>query len=244
MALVDKLPRSATATAAEDNSQVLEIDHALFVYLVGQQPTFALIIQKALSLRLRAQITDQDLPGDEPEAAATVPADRKGNGIVQLKENIFQLRGQCMSYLIKGTKKNMLIDTGLPWETENLEAQLISIGLSKEDIHIVALTHEHLDHIGGVPIFSPKTVVAAHVLAANKISLQDEFVLMSKAFRLSADAYHIDIHLHHGTIPPGTVPARSPCMNPTIRSCLPEIPSLPTAFSAGYSPLEASATTL
>ena len=196
---MDSLPRSASAIVAEDDTRVLEIDHSLFIYLVGQQPTFALIIQKALSLRLRAQMSGELTPGGASEAAAAAPAERKGNGVTQLKENIFQLRGQCMSYLVKGTKKNLLIDTGLPWDSENLEMQLNSLGLSKDDIHIVVLTHEHLDHIGGVPLFSPRTVIAAHTLAANKISMQDEFVLMSKAFRLAADAYHVDIHLHHGT---------------------------------------------
>ena len=53
MALVDDLPRSATVVAAEENTRILEIDHALFVYLVGQQPTFALMVLKAISLRLR-----------------------------------------------------------------------------------------------------------------------------------------------------------------------------------------------
>lgn len=53
MALVDNLPRSASAVSAEDNTGVIEIDHAHFVYLVGQQPAFALIVLKALSLRLR-----------------------------------------------------------------------------------------------------------------------------------------------------------------------------------------------
>lgn len=58
MALVDSMPRSATAIAAMDATSVLAIDHALFVYLVGQQPAFALAVIKALSLKLRAQ-TDQ-----------------------------------------------------------------------------------------------------------------------------------------------------------------------------------------
>lgn len=56
MALVDNLPRSATAIAAEDGTGVLEIDHALFVYIVGQQPAFALAVIKTLSLRLRTQM--------------------------------------------------------------------------------------------------------------------------------------------------------------------------------------------
>ena len=56
MALVDSLPRSASAVAAGDETSVVEIDHAQFAYLVGQQPAFALIILKALSLRLRDQM--------------------------------------------------------------------------------------------------------------------------------------------------------------------------------------------
>lgn len=202
MALVDNLPRSASVTATEANTQLLEIDHALFVYLVGQQPAFALIILKAMSHRLRARGIPGH-PGKHQDAAPAAPvkpsSTAKGNGVVQLKENIFQFRGQCMSYLIKGAKKNLLVDTGLPWESDILEGQLASVGLSKEDIHIVVLTHEHLDHIGCVPIFSPQTTIAAHSLAANKISMQDEFVMMSKAFHLNVDDYHIDVHLHHGT---------------------------------------------
>ena len=56
MALVDSLPRSASAVAAGEDTSVVEIDHAQFAYLVGQQPAFALIILKALSLRLRKQM--------------------------------------------------------------------------------------------------------------------------------------------------------------------------------------------
>jgi CRP/FNR family cyclic AMP-dependent transcriptional regulator len=56
MALVDSLPRSASAVAAGDDTSAVEIDHAQFAYLVGQQPAFALIILKALSLRLRNQM--------------------------------------------------------------------------------------------------------------------------------------------------------------------------------------------
>jgi CRP/FNR family cyclic AMP-dependent transcriptional regulator len=56
MALVDSLPRSASAVAVGDDTSAVEIDHAQFAYLVGQQPAFALIILKALSLRLRNQM--------------------------------------------------------------------------------------------------------------------------------------------------------------------------------------------
>lgn len=202
MALVDNLPRSATISAAQNDTHLLEIDHALFVYLVGQQPAFALIVLKAMSHRLRAHGMPgipEKLKNLVPEGISKAPSSGNGNGVTQLKENIFQFRGKCMSYLVKGARKNLLIDTGLPWEHELLENQLASVGLSKEDIHIVALTHEHLDHIGCVPQFSPRTIIAAHSMSANKISMQDEFVLMSKAFHLNVEEYHIDFHLHHGT---------------------------------------------
>jgi CRP/FNR family transcriptional regulator, cyclic AMP receptor protein len=54
MAVIDASPRSATAVAAADQTRVMRINHARFVYLVSQQPAFALMIMDALSKRLRA----------------------------------------------------------------------------------------------------------------------------------------------------------------------------------------------
>ena len=69
MALVDSLPRSASAVAAGDDTSVVEIDHAQFAYLVGQQPAFALIILKALSLRLREQMEINRGHGGQPKGS-------------------------------------------------------------------------------------------------------------------------------------------------------------------------------
>ncbi len=54
MAVIDGSSRSATAIAAAPNTRVMRINHARFVYLVSQQPAFALMIMDALSKRLRA----------------------------------------------------------------------------------------------------------------------------------------------------------------------------------------------
>jgi CRP/FNR family cyclic AMP-dependent transcriptional regulator len=54
MAVIDGSSRSATAIAAAANTKVMRINHARFVYLVSQQPAFALMIMDALSKRLRA----------------------------------------------------------------------------------------------------------------------------------------------------------------------------------------------
>ena len=55
MALVENMPRSATATAGENGAAILEIDSSLFVYLVSQQPVFALVILKSMSQKMRNQ---------------------------------------------------------------------------------------------------------------------------------------------------------------------------------------------
>lgn len=53
MAVIDGSSRSATAIAASADTRVMRINHARFVYLVSQQPAFALMIMDALSKRLR-----------------------------------------------------------------------------------------------------------------------------------------------------------------------------------------------
>ncbi|WP_024518337.1 cyclic nucleotide-binding domain-containing protein [Bradyrhizobium sp. Tv2a-2] len=53
MAVIDGSSRSATAIAASPKTRVMRINHARFVYLVSQQPAFALMIMDALSKRLR-----------------------------------------------------------------------------------------------------------------------------------------------------------------------------------------------
>ena len=54
MAVIDGSSRSAPAIAASPDTRVMRINHARFVYLVSQQPAFALMIMDALSKRLRA----------------------------------------------------------------------------------------------------------------------------------------------------------------------------------------------
>src|ERR1700753_2489113 len=54
MAVIDGSARSATAIAAAPHTRVMRINYARFVYLVRQQPAFALMVMDALSKRLRA----------------------------------------------------------------------------------------------------------------------------------------------------------------------------------------------
>ena len=54
MAVIDGSARSATAISAAPKTRVMRINHARFVYLVSQQPAFALMVMDALSKLLRA----------------------------------------------------------------------------------------------------------------------------------------------------------------------------------------------
>ena len=53
MALVDDSPRSATAVADEDNTQLVALDQNKFTYLLRHQPDFALVVMGRLCERLR-----------------------------------------------------------------------------------------------------------------------------------------------------------------------------------------------
>lgn len=53
MAIIEGSPRSATAIAGEDHTQLIVLDRAKFIELLRQQPEFALIIMEKLCQRLR-----------------------------------------------------------------------------------------------------------------------------------------------------------------------------------------------
>jgi CRP/FNR family cyclic AMP-dependent transcriptional regulator len=53
MALVDDCPRSATAAAVEDGTELIVMDRARFLFMVRQQPEFALSLMHTLCQRLR-----------------------------------------------------------------------------------------------------------------------------------------------------------------------------------------------
>ena len=53
MALVDDSPRSAAASAVEDDTELIVMDRARFLFMVRQQPEFALSLMHTLCQRLR-----------------------------------------------------------------------------------------------------------------------------------------------------------------------------------------------
>jgi hydroxyacylglutathione hydrolase len=121
--------------------------------------------------------------------------------VVEVYPGVFQILGRKRSahaYVIKGARRNVLIDSCLPDGQAHVQGCLASLGLALEDIDMVLLTHEHIDHAGGVPMVAGHALVGAHRLAANKLTLNDEFVLMNQAFDAQAQPLAIDIYLHEG----------------------------------------------
>ena len=53
MALVDDSPRSATAKAIEEDTELIVMDRVRFLFMVRQQPEFALSLMHTLCKRLR-----------------------------------------------------------------------------------------------------------------------------------------------------------------------------------------------
>lgn len=103
------------------------------------------------------------------------------------------------AYLLKGKFSNVLIDSGLPSDWATLTRGLGEVGLAPEDINLVLLTHEHIDHAGGATLFPRRTMIGAHRLAASKLALKDEFALMNQVFELTLEDCHTDLLVDEGT---------------------------------------------
>ncbi len=100
--------------------------------------------------------------------------------IDEIEDSIFIIYSQKPSshvYLIRGTNKNILIDTGTKGNFARIVEAFSRINLKVADIHLVICTHEHYDHIGGISYFYNYSILAADRFAATKIELQDEYVI-------------------------------------------------------------------
>jgi glyoxylase-like metal-dependent hydrolase (beta-lactamase superfamily II) len=62
-----------------------------------------------------------------------------------LPDGVFRL--EIQAFLVRTPEKNILIDAGVG---KNLSANLKSLNIADEQIHVILLTHMHGDHIGGL----------------------------------------------------------------------------------------------
>jgi len=113
----------------------------------------------------------------------------------EIQQGIYLLRGEgsgSHSYLVRGSSRNILIDSGLDNNYLHLQEQLSNLGLKAKNIDVVLNTHEHLDHIGSNRYFQETSLIAAHRFAATKITLGDHYV----TFYRSRDLNEVPMHVH------------------------------------------------
>lgn len=193
MAVIDAQPRSATVTAMEDGTRVLPIDQARFVYLVSQQPAFALDILAALSQRVRGQ----------PAAVMLETKVSSDYAAHEIRRRLWQLRARgraCNCYLIRGRDRTVLVDTGLPSSAPALVQALEQAGCSPDDLDLVVLTHEHTDHAGGAAHLSGRPLIAAHPAAAGKLGLGDDLATASSVIGDDLPPLDVGLHLSDGSV--------------------------------------------
>jgi hydroxyacylglutathione hydrolase len=117
--------------------------------------------------------------------------------------DVYQVRFKnraANAYLVKGSKRTIMVDVGLSSNYAHLLTCLEHIGVTPEAIDMVVLSHEHLDHIGAAFHFTGRTYIAAHRLAANKIMLRDDFSMLRKMFNEPNVPIDIDIWLEEGNV--------------------------------------------
>lgn len=102
--------------------------------------------------------------------------------IKQLKPNVIRINfkefGSCV-YLIKLKDKFIMIDTGSPDTVIELKESLAELGIKREDIKLVILTHFHYDHTGGlvllrkIPVYASKKDFGENVIDIKKLKIPE-----------------------------------------------------------------------
>jgi glyoxylase-like metal-dependent hydrolase (beta-lactamase superfamily II) len=83
--------------------------------------------------------------------------------LIDLKTGGF--KNLICSYVLKGTKTTMIIESGPTSSVPNLVSGLLELDVKPEDVEYVAVTHVHLDHGGGAGSllkFLPNAKVLVH----------------------------------------------------------------------------------
>jgi glyoxylase-like metal-dependent hydrolase (beta-lactamase superfamily II) len=123
--------------------------------------------------------------------------------LIQAADDIYQIRFKnraANAYLVRGSRRTIMIDAGLSSNYPHLVTCLNHVGVTPEMIDMVVLSHEHLDHIGAAWHFAGRTTIAAHRLAANNIKLRDDFSMLRKMFNEPNVPIDVDIWLEEGNI--------------------------------------------
>src|SRR4030088_337639 len=85
--------------------------------------------------------------------------------LIQAAEDVYQIRFKnraANAYLVRGASRTIMIDVGLSSNFPHLLECFNHVGCSPDQIDLVILSHEHLDHIGAAYYFHGRCLIAAH----------------------------------------------------------------------------------
>ncbi|MEQ2216221.1 hypothetical protein XENOCAPTIV_012752, partial [Xenoophorus captivus] len=88
--------------------------------------------------------------------------------------------------LIEGIR-NILVDTGGPWDREFLLQSLKQRGLEPRDITLVVGTHGHSDHIGNLNLFPSALTIVGYDVSEGDVYLSNQLA--------EGQAYTVDEHV-------------------------------------------------
>ncbi len=90
----------------------------------------------------------------------------------------------CNSFLLRGEKKIVLIDSGLQTEAKQLRFNLMETGLKPKDVSLILHTHLHADHCSADFLFE-NAKVRMHKLDAALTAKEDPIATAARAFGIN-----------------------------------------------------------
>lgn len=122
---------------------------------------------------------------------------------MKLLENVYLIQGSGFDgniYVLTDKDDVTLIDTGTGLSVQGIYRYIESLGLKKENIKKVILTHVHIDHSGGLPRIvkdlSPE--VCVYELEAPYIESGKGSVILSTMMGMSYPPTKVDVKLKNG----------------------------------------------
>ncbi len=91
-----------------------------------------------------------------------------GSGILlamQVIPGVYQITLRCVNIILIVEEKLTLIDTGFRGSASRIADYISHLGRSVGEVGLIIITHNHLDHVGGLPVLrkmTPEARVAVH----------------------------------------------------------------------------------
>ncbi|CAJ0608476.1 unnamed protein product [Cylicocyclus nassatus] len=122
----------------------------------------------------------------------------QANKVVQLIDGYARKGGKYLASgsvtLVCSNDVFILVDCGDPWNGEEVLQRLKAVGLEKEDINIVVVTHGHMDHCGNLALFKDAKLYMASDIAVNGEydTLEENPILLANDVELHRCPGHTD----------------------------------------------------